>query len=85
MALHRERDNEKYIWLREIERTRTLYITNESQLQPQTPLLNEIIDLNSSLEILAGVFPDVQIEVFREMLYSFSEESRLAVVCLPHC
>jgi hypothetical protein len=29
---------------------------------------------------LAAIFPDVQVEVFREMLSSFEEESRLAVV-----
>jgi hypothetical protein len=29
---------------------------------------------------LAAIFPDVQVEVFREMLSSFDEESRLAVV-----
>jgi hypothetical protein len=29
---------------------------------------------------LAAIFPDVQVEVFREMLQSFDEESRLAVV-----
>jgi hypothetical protein len=57
-----------------------LYIADESQLQPLAPLPNETVDLNTSLEILATVFPDVQIEVFREMLYSFSEESRVAVI-----
>ncbi|KAI9824098.1 MAG: hypothetical protein M1832_002168 [Thelocarpon impressellum] len=36
--------------------------------------------LNGCLEVLAGIFPDVQLEVFREMLGSFGEESRLAVV-----
>lgn len=37
-------------------------------------------DLNTSLQALTGIFPDVQPEVFREMLLSFSEESRLQVV-----
>ncbi|KAH8202971.1 hypothetical protein TruAng_002805 [Truncatella angustata] len=57
-----------------------VYISDESQLQPVNPLPNETLDLNASLQILAAVFPDVQIEVFREMLLSFSEESRVAVV-----
>ncbi|KAI1852698.1 hypothetical protein JX265_003187 [Neoarthrinium moseri] len=58
----------------------TTYISDESQLQPAQPLALETLDLNKSLEVLAAVFPDVQVEVFREMLSSFSEESRLAVV-----
>ena len=58
------------------------YICDESQLGPcllhdEAP---DLRDLNGSLEALAVVFPDVQVEVFREMLSSFSEESRLAVV-----
>lgn len=57
-----------------------VFISDESQLQPVGPLTQETVDLNNSLEILAAVFPDVQIEVFREMLASFSEESRLAVI-----
>jgi hypothetical protein len=36
--------------------------------------------LNVSLQALADIFPDVQPEVFREMLASFSEESRLQVI-----
>lgn len=36
--------------------------------------------LNAQLNVLTTVFPDVQPEVFREMLNSFSEESRLEVV-----
>ncbi|KAM0814714.1 hypothetical protein AB5N19_00504 [Seiridium cardinale] len=60
--------------------TFAIYISDDSQLRPVDPLPNETLDLNSSLEILATVFPDVQIEVFREMLLSFSEESRVAVI-----
>ncbi|KAK8176118.1 hypothetical protein IWX90DRAFT_511672 [Phyllosticta citrichinensis] len=37
-------------------------------------------ELNSQLDILTAVFPHVQPEVFREMLNSFSEESRLHVI-----
>jgi hypothetical protein len=40
----------------------------------------DLRELNSSLASLAAIFPDVQIEVFREMLSSFDKESRLAVV-----
>ena len=36
--------------------------------------------LNSSLAALVAIFPDVQAEVFREMLLTFTEESRLHVV-----
>lgn len=56
------------------------YISDESQICPLPPLPRDLDDLNYCLEILAAVFPDVQVEVFREMLGSFSEESRLAVV-----
>jgi hypothetical protein len=40
----------------------------------------ELKHLNICLEMLAEVFPDVQIEVFREMLATYSTESRLHVV-----
>ncbi|KAB2580560.1 Ring finger protein [Lasiodiplodia theobromae] len=40
----------------------------------------DISSLNAQLDVLTTVFPDVQPEVFREMLNSFSEESRLEVV-----
>lgn len=58
------------------------YICDDSQLgacldDDEAP---DLRDLNRSLEALAVVFPDVQVEVFREMLSSFSEDSRLAVV-----
>ncbi|KAI9784069.1 MAG: hypothetical protein M1835_003660 [Candelina submexicana] len=36
--------------------------------------------LNNSLLALAAIFPDIQADVFREMLGSFREESRLEVV-----
>lgn len=58
------------------------YICDDSQLGawPEDDEAPDLRDLNQSLEALAVVFPDVQVEVFREMLSSFSEESRLAVV-----
>ncbi|KAF3767396.1 hypothetical protein M406DRAFT_345427 [Cryphonectria parasitica EP155] len=56
------------------------YLYDDSQLQPPSPEPPDLRDLNNSLEALTAVFPDVQIEVFREMLSSFDQESRLAVV-----
>lgn len=56
------------------------FIYDESQLLPPAPESPDLRDLNNSLEALAAIFPDVQVEVFREMLSSFGEESRLAVV-----
>lgn len=56
------------------------YLYYDSQIPPPSPLPPDLRDLNNSLEALAAVFPDVQIEVFREMLSSFDQESRLAVV-----
>jgi len=40
----------------------------------------DLKDLNTALVVLVDVFPDVEPEVFREMLTSISEESRLQVV-----
>ena len=40
----------------------------------------DLRELNASLDALAAIFPDVQVEVFREMLSSFDEDSRLAVI-----
>lgn len=40
----------------------------------------QLQSLNNSLSVLASIFPDVQLEVFREMLNTFSGESRLHVV-----
>ncbi|KXJ92483.1 hypothetical protein Micbo1qcDRAFT_162786 [Microdochium bolleyi] len=56
------------------------HISDESQLQPANPLPAQLAGLNESLAVLTAIFPDVQIEVFREMLSSFSEDSRLALV-----
>lgn len=41
--------------------------------------LREQDELNAALETLAGTFPDVRIEVFRELLVRFDGESRLQV------
>ncbi|KAI1083393.1 hypothetical protein F5B20DRAFT_526788 [Whalleya microplaca] len=56
------------------------YLTDESQLQPVAPPPEHLLDLNNNLETLAALFPDIQLEVFREMLASFSEESRLFII-----
>ncbi|KAF1941222.1 hypothetical protein EJ02DRAFT_455299 [Clathrospora elynae] len=40
----------------------------------------DLRDLNVSLQALTDIFPDIEPEVFREMLSTFSEESRLQVV-----
>lgn len=56
------------------------YIVDESQLPRLEPEDPDLRDLNNCLAALAAIFPDVQVEVFREMLSSFDEESRLAVV-----
>jgi len=55
------------------------YIFDEEQLPPVADPPPDLRELNNSLEALAAVFPDIQIEVFREMLAHFDGESRLAV------
>ena len=57
-----------------------LYIRQREQLLPVESEDPDLRDLNNSLVALAAIFPDVQVEVFREMLSNFDEESRLAVV-----
>ncbi|KAF4624861.1 hypothetical protein G7Y89_g13305 [Cudoniella acicularis] len=57
-----------------------LYIREELHLKPIESDDPDLRELNNSLAALAVIFPDVQVEVFREMLSSFDEESRLAVV-----
>ncbi|RAL66449.1 hypothetical protein DID88_006139 [Monilinia fructigena] len=57
-----------------------LYIRKKENLLPLDAEISDLRELNYSLEVLAAIFPDVQVEVFREMLSSFEEESRLAVV-----
>ena len=56
------------------------YIQKETHLLPIKSEDPDLRELNNSLVALAAIFPDVQVEVFREMLSSFDEESRLAVV-----
>jgi hypothetical protein len=40
----------------------------------------DLRSLNAALQALTDIFPDIQPEVFREMLASFSDESRLQVI-----
>lgn len=40
----------------------------------------QLIELNSSLDLLAAVFPNIQLEVFREMLSTFSGDSCIEIV-----
>ncbi|KAK7415337.1 hypothetical protein QQX98_005982 [Neonectria punicea] len=56
------------------------YIHEEAQLPCMPPERPDLRELNASLEALAAIFPDVQIEVFRELLANFDGESRLALV-----
>ncbi|KID92387.1 RING finger protein (Zin) [Metarhizium guizhouense ARSEF 977] len=56
------------------------YIVDETQLPCVPPERPNLRELNTSLEALAAVFPDIQIEVFRELLSNFDGESRLALV-----
>lgn len=56
------------------------YIYDEAQLPCVPPERPDLRDLNNSLEALAAIFPDIQIEVFRELLSNFDGESRLALV-----
>ncbi|KAL0933058.1 uncharacterized protein CTRU02_212021 [Colletotrichum truncatum] len=56
------------------------YIYDEAHLRNLPPDCPDLRELNNSLEALAAVFPDIQIQVFREMLTNFDEDSRLAVV-----
>lgn len=55
------------------------------RIDPESPPLPhqdaaELEELNACLAVLTELFPDVRPEVFREMLASFSKESRLEVV-----
>ncbi|KAJ2901972.1 hypothetical protein MKZ38_001162 [Zalerion maritima] len=56
------------------------YIADEAQLAAVDDDPPDLRELNNCLDALAVVFPNVQIEVFREMLSSFDGESRLFVV-----
>ncbi|KJR87172.1 uncharacterized protein SPSK_01465 [Sporothrix schenckii 1099-18] len=56
------------------------FIADETHLAPVFREAPDLRELNNSLAALAVVFPDVQVDVFREMLTSFDGESRLALV-----
>lgn len=56
------------------------YISDADQLKPLEAEPPDLRDLNASLEALAVIFPDVQVEVFRQMMRHFDGESRLHVV-----
>lgn len=56
------------------------YIHDQTQLPCLPPQLPDLRELNNSLDALAAIFPDIQIEVFRELLSNFDGESRLALV-----
>ncbi|KAI1273171.1 hypothetical protein F5Y07DRAFT_377550 [Xylaria sp. FL0933] len=60
--------------------SRSGYIFDESQLEPVATPPNDVLSLNNDLEALSSLFPDVQIEVFREMLSNLSDESKLFVI-----
>jgi hypothetical protein len=55
------------------------YIYDEAQLSALPPEQPDLRELNNCLEALVAVFPDVQVEVFRELLSNFDGESRLAL------
>lgn len=56
------------------------FIFDQAQLPCVPPERPDLRELNNSLEALAAVFPDIQVEVFRELLSHFDGESRLALV-----
>lgn len=55
-------------------------ISDEAHIPPFESEDPDLRSLNNSLAALASIFPNIQVEVFREMLSSFEEESRLALV-----
>lgn len=63
-----------------LNQERLTYLLEREHLKTIESEDPDLRELNDSLEALAAIFPDVQIEVFREMLSSFDEESRLAVL-----
>ncbi|KAF2489342.1 hypothetical protein BU16DRAFT_575694 [Lophium mytilinum] len=67
----------------------TKYPTSGKRTRSATSSLNDagpeadppdLRELNNALQALTDVFPDIQPEVFREMLSSFDKESRLQVI-----
>ncbi|KAK4125479.1 TRIAD3 protein [Parathielavia appendiculata] len=63
-----------------LEPTTPEYISDETHLMHLDPEPPDLRELNACLDALAAVFPDIQIEVFRDMFASFDGESRLALV-----
>lgn len=55
------------------------YIYDPAHLRPLDPEPPSLRELNDCLEVLAHVFPDTQVEVFREALADAGKESVLAV------
>ncbi|KAF4555493.1 Hypothetical protein D9617_2g054540 [Elsinoe fawcettii] len=55
-------------------------LVQDAPTPSQDDLDQELRDLNDCLVLLTGVFPDIQAEVFREMLLNVSKESRVEVV-----
>jgi hypothetical protein len=56
------------------------HIEEEDNIMDPDPERPDLRELNSCLHALAATFPNIQIEVFRDMLASFDGESRLALV-----
>lgn len=52
----------------------------DPQLHHQHEVEPDLRDLNAALRALVDVFPNIELEVFREMLLSISKESRVEVV-----
>ncbi|KAI1816497.1 hypothetical protein GGS20DRAFT_537872 [Poronia punctata] len=63
-----------------IEGSKPNFLFDESQLPPVAPTPSDVADLNNDLTSLCALFPDIQVEVFREMLSNFSDESKLFVI-----
>ncbi|KAI9678304.1 MAG: hypothetical protein M1817_006250 [Caeruleum heppii] len=59
---------------------RPIFIDDGSNLGEPAQDPPDLRRLNESLAALVAVFPDLQVEVLREMLATFAEESRLEVV-----
>ncbi|MCJ1326274.1 hypothetical protein MMC10_002938 [Thelotrema lepadinum] len=61
-------------------RTRSSSTASAPSASTVEDLAPDLTDLNNALLALAEIFPDVRPDVFREMLFSLSEESRVHVV-----
>lgn len=56
------------------------FIEHASDISKEYPPHPDLRNLNDAVEALAAAFPRIQVAVFREMLESFSGESRLDIV-----